>query len=308
MDPPEKWNNVDDCVGFPCTAPSNVILEFRNTKFTGLLSPKTRQRDFQIISDTAGASENISDCDFREAMNAWVCENDYIGMLMFIGDDEDWEDRTVAPVYVTNEETGFSNKLNSQMDHVWDGFYTGQLHKSQFNSMIETTGNYEIEYSSTPFDLMRYELRATRGLIKIKVKYWAAGSFEVYADGQKVEPTDFDKEIGAQGELTMYRGCGENRFVGVENILEFAMTPYCLIEIKPVDAIMTNVRMDWTMDEFYENGGATAFVDRVAAALGIHASQFKVVAVYTGSVVVDYQIIPDTTDSSTSTSAQISNI
>jgi len=44
------------------------------------------------------------------------------------------------------------------------------------------------------------------------------------------------------------------------------------------------------MDEFYGAGGVTSFVDRVSAALGIHASQFKVVAVYTGSVVVDYEI------------------
>lgn len=85
-------------------------------------------------------------------------------------------------------------------------------------------------------------------------------------------------------------------------LLEFAITPYCLIEVKPLDAIMTNVRMDWTMDEFYANGGATSFVDRVAAALGIHASQFKVVAVYTGSVVVDYQISVDSSSGTSSTS------
>jgi len=68
------------------------------------------------------------------------------------------------------------------------------------------------------------------------------------------------------------------------------ITPYCLIEVKPVDAIMSNVRMQWTMDEFYAAGGVTSFVDRVAGSLGIHASQMKVVAVYTGSVVVDYHI------------------
>lgn len=48
-----------------------------------------------------------------------------MGHLSFIGDDYDWEDRTAAPVYVTNEATGFTNKLNSMMDHTWDGFYTG---------------------------------------------------------------------------------------------------------------------------------------------------------------------------------------
>lgn len=84
------------------------------------------------------------------------------------------------------------------------------------------------------------------------------------------------------------------------------MTPYCLIEIKPVDAILSNVRMDWTMDEFYGAGGVSSFADRVAGALGIHASQMKVVAVYTGSVVVDYEIQPDS--SSSNSAAELRSI
>lgn len=101
-------------------------------------------------------------------------------------------------------------------------------------------------------------------------------------------------------ELTGYKGCGENRYIGVENWLEFIITPYCLIEVKPVDAILSNVRMQWTMDEFYAQGGVTSFVDRVSGALGIHASQMKIVAVYKGSVVVDYQLTSDTSSSSSS--------
>lgn len=58
--------------------------------------------------------------------------------------------------------------------------------------------------------------------------------------------------------------------------------------------------MQWTMEEFYEAGGVTSFVDRVSAALGIHASQMKVVAVYTGSVVVDYEITVNNDDGATS--------
>lgn len=176
---------------------------------------------------------------------------------------------------------------------MWDGFYTGQKHKSQFQAMIQTKGNYTIEYTSTPFKEMRYEMRAASGMMKIKVHYWNAGSYEVYANGELKDAAPWDKEIGSQAELTGYKGCGENRYVGVVNYLEFIMTPYCLIEVKPVDAILSNVRMEWTMDEFYAQGGPTSFVDRVSASLGIHASQMKVVAVYTGSVVVEYEIEPE---------------
>lgn len=55
---------------------------------------------------------------------------------------------------------------------------------------------------------------------------------------------------------------------------------------------MTSVRMEWTLDEFYADGGVVSFTDRVAAALGIHASTIKTVAVYEGSVVVQFFISP----------------
>jgi hypothetical protein len=51
--------------------------------------------------------------------------------------------------------------------------------------------------------------------------------------------------------------------------------------------------MEWTMNKFYSNGGTTKFADRLCAALGIHASQMKVVSVYEGSLIVNYNIVKD---------------
>jgi hypothetical protein len=50
--------------------------------------------------------------------------------------------------------------------------------------------------------------------------------------------------------------------------------------------------MEWTLDAFFADGGTTTFADRLAASLGIHASSIKVVSVYEGSVIVDYEISP----------------
>ena len=66
------------------------------------------------------------------------------------------------------------------------------------------------------------------------------------------------------------------------------------------------VRMEWSVDEFFSNGGTTTFVDRVAGSLGIHASTIKVVSVYEGSLVVNYDIVVDdtnTTDNTTNSSS-----
>jgi len=46
------------------------------------------------------------------------------------------------------------------------------------------------------------------------------------------------------------------------------------------------------MDEFYKNGGTTSFIDRLCGSLGIHASTVKVVGVYKGSMLIDYEITP----------------
>ena len=48
--------------------------------------------------------------------------------------------------------------------------------------------------------------------------------------------------------------------------------------------------MNWTMSEFFSNGGTTKFVDRLAASLGVPSYRVKVVSVYEGSVVVDFNI------------------
>jgi len=46
------------------------------------------------------------------------------------------------------------------------------------------------------------------------------------------------------------------------------------------------------MDAFFSGGGTTQFIDRLTASLGIHASTVKIVSVYEGSLVVNYEIAP----------------
>jgi len=86
-------------------------------------------------------------------------------------------DRSVQPVYITCEETNYKNKLNSMMDHTWDGFYTSQKRKSMFPALIETDKFYTVEYTGTPFANMRYTLRASTGQVKLRVLYWNSGSY-----------------------------------------------------------------------------------------------------------------------------------
>lgn len=42
----------------------------------------------------------------------------------------------VSPIRVMHNNTGAINTLNTFMDHIWDGFYTGQLRLSRWPSII----------------------------------------------------------------------------------------------------------------------------------------------------------------------------
>lgn len=179
------------------------------------------------------------------------------------------------------------------MDHVWDGFYTGQIRLSRFPIQMQTDEDYTLYSSGTPPGKMRYTLRAAGGGTKIRLYYPNAGAYNVYANGQFKEMTDWNRSLGRPAPLTKNRGCGENRFVGVENFIEFYLTTNCEIRVEPLDQIFTKVRLSWTTEEFYADGGTTTFTDRVAGALGVDSWRIKTVAVYEGSVIIEFFLVAD---------------
>lgn len=70
---------------------------------------------------------------------------------------------------------------------------------------------------------------------------------EVYVNNKEVTINSWDAELGQPGVLKKNKGCGENRFVGVKNYLDLFITPGCELEIRPRNAVLTNVRMEWTL-------------------------------------------------------------
>lgn len=149
---------------------------------------------------------------------------------------------------------------------------------------------------------MKYTLKSQNKqlALTVRIAYPSAESRQIIKDGERVDMNQWDEAEKMYGKVTG-KFCGENRYIGVKNILEFYITEGCVLQIAPRDAIQTMVRMEWTMNEFFSNGGTTKFIDRVAGSLGIHASTIKIVSVYEGSVVLNYDI---TVDTSSTNSAQ----
>lgn len=53
-----------------------------------------------------------------------------------------------------------SNKANSFMDHVWDGFYSGQLRLSRFPIIVNAIdkSEYDFIFTGTPAKKMKFKL------------------------------------------------------------------------------------------------------------------------------------------------------
>jgi hypothetical protein len=146
------------------------------------------------------------------------------------------------------------NVLNSQMDHVWDGFYAGQIRQSRFPSIVdaEMGSVYDVVYTGTPPKKQLFELiiENPNAGMTVRIPYPEANSYQVSKDGKVISMNDWDDDLQAYGPITQ-TSCGENRFIAIQNILEFFISSGCKLVIEPRNAIQTKVRMEWTLEAFY---------------------------------------------------------
>jgi len=316
QDPPTSWANLEDCVDFPCSMPKNVIFQMKESVFisqehTPFLSgvqhfydedQRLQAPNFQLIADNPAFAPYVPNCARNEASNLYVCETQDLGLLVFESLDADSFDRGMQPVYVQMQGTnltdgvGMNNELNSFRDNVWDGFYTGQKRASRFPSIVYAPQGsvYNITFTGSPAKKMRFELRtddSTAGMT-VRIAYPSAMSRKVTKNGVLVDMNPWSEAERGYSSIQQTH-CGENRYIGVKNILEFYITAGCRLDISPRNAVQTMVRMEFKMQDFFDNGGTTLFIDRLASTLGIHASTIKIVSVYEGSLVVNYGIEND---------------
>jgi hypothetical protein len=298
MSPPPAWANIDDCGQFPCTAPNNVLIQFQKTQYSGSITPTRLEPNFQIISGLDENSGTFKQCTRVDEWNGYQCLNEDLAIVIFESLDEDKLTRLTTPITITNEELNSRNVLNTFMDHLWDGFYTSMKRLSRFPALIQAGSGrvWEINYRGTPPLRQKFTLKSLEAATTIRIRYPKAGTYIIKdANGKEINANGWDNNIKAPALIKGDRGgyCGENRYVGVVNILEFYLTKGCTIFIQPVDSIQASVRMNWTMNQFFADGGTTKFVDRLAASLGIKVANVKIVTVFEGSVIVDFQVIED---------------
>ena len=229
--------------------------------------PRTFDATGNNIESTS--TQVVPTCTKKEKWNAYLCTKKELGVLLFESQDSDRMDRSAQPIYIMDDDrTGgnmnmvvgefknsefFKNRLNAYMDKVWDGAYTGQKREQRFPTIVDYSKNYTIEYTGTPPLKQKFSLYGHRGStgMLVTVRYPDAGAYKVYDEYQELAiPTDWDYNEETWARPTG-RYCGENRFEGVINRLQFWITPGCTLYVVPRDAIMLSIRLEWTVKEFY---------------------------------------------------------
>ena len=97
---------------------------------------------------------------------------------------------------------------------------------------------YNVTMTGTPPKNLRFKLTSLSSVASmvVRIPYPGAESRSVVKDGKIIEFNMWDETLKMYGEI---KGayCGENRYIGVKNILEFYLDTTCELHVKPRDAI-----------------------------------------------------------------------
>lgn len=217
FEPPSKWANIADCGDFPCTGPLNTEIRITDAKFEGDVKPLISLPDFYLIPNNKAVAEVLSDsCLKKLSYNGYVCASfNKLGVLMFESLDDDRMERSMQPVYITQDGGEEKNKLNSFMDKCWDGFYTCQIRISRFPALVMTDDTTtEIKFTGSPAQNYRFKLETPEGgNTVVSMMYSNSKTFGIYdSDNRYIPQTDYDATTETAGPITKSK-CGENRYL-----------------------------------------------------------------------------------------------
>jgi len=177
---------AENCGNITCTGPENVVLSFKNTVASTELGEfslsSSQETAFQITSRNTDLLSGVGTCTDHPDQLSYRCENTALGILIFESLDPDNEDRDLQPVYMIDENNNI-NKINSFMDHSWNGFYTSQKRLQRFPGLVQAGTNVTVQMNGTPPKDMRFALKAgaNEGGMKVLIPFVGPVAFSVYA-------------------------------------------------------------------------------------------------------------------------------
>ncbi|XP_071488092.1 fibrocystin-L-like [Diadema antillarum] len=310
------WVNPADCVDMDCDAHKKAMIRDLDGSLLGSKGtiipdsafewdgdPRRGLGDYRIpkmmlttpdgaripkddIAPNNGIIRN-DDCEWEDSWQAWKC-HDLDHMMMIIESmDADTEVRRVSPISLLAD--GYVDLINGPMDHGWCLGYTCQERISTFYSVVATQKNYEMFFTGTNPQHLRFHLLNANSSQALVLGVWYANPqrLDVYVNGLYIMPTNGEYVNGglqwiAPGPDTNFMPSldsmvlGENYFDRTYQTLHFLIRGSTFVEIKTTPVVITTFGVPAVeVDNFFEEN----LVENLANLLNIDESQIRVVEI-----------------------------
>ena len=268
--PQADWIGIDNCGNWPCTGIKNILVKDLDGSLTGTPSAIIPQND-GVIDSTCRQQGELS----------YTCSSVDWAVLTFQSLDLDKEERIFSPINITNSE-GFTNDLNTMMDHCWDGFYTCLKRLSRFPSLVRTGRTYHINPQGSLPDKLQFQMfgATTDSDWVLSSLQYTQGTAVIVLDsqGNPIKP----KILGPY-ENTSFDGLGCGAYTYQPNTATVTFkvdgSSDCTAFVAISSSVYASIRYPMTVAEFYSVDGPTQFIDNIAAVLQIPLYKIRVVSI-----------------------------
>ncbi len=227
------------------------------------------------------------ECEWHDDWTAYECHGIDHMMMIVESLDADTEVRRVSPVALYSDT--YVDLINGPQDNGWCHGYTCQERISTFYTIVATGKSYELVFSGTNPQRIRYQVLHADDTQKVVVGTWYANPqrLDVYVNGQYIMPNNGAME---NGEFVWKNDLAPEEYIPLptsdlygENYFDRdTATLYIMIRgSDPVDVVTTPVVMVTfgvpaiAVDEFFEEN----LINNLVAFLDVEPSQIRIVEI-----------------------------
>ena len=259
-----------------CTGIYNILID----DIDGGFHPENKRQQF------FGYNRNIAkdgNCTFIENWNGHEC-NDVYQLLTILKTEDGGRDTVIAPIYTTIFQNPTIIPQSERFSSIVDN-------DAKFPIIIKKNSYSNIQYSQTMPDNQKYQINGNNGdyaIFRVQANDPATLVTVVNNKAQTPLIVEENKQIDWQTHKT---NCGAHiYFPSNSTIIWVVPTNNCEVKIKKLKTINIAMRLDVDVADFYNDIGTSSFIDKIAALLGIHTSQLKIVGIRKGSTIIDFVI------------------
>ncbi|KAJ9465077.1 hypothetical protein DIPPA_26072 [Diplonema papillatum] len=283
--------NVQCGTGWDCSGLQQVLVNSPDNSLLG----ETGEGTSSVVS----AHQNValaSKCSKIGSWNAYECKNASYGELFVRSLDPDSYDRRVYPLrvqYLDVSGTPFY-QVNQPPDKYKETEWPSFKRPSWFWAVIETQHRVRIDFGDLPPRRTQWEFNHCMANEKVllSVHYPEPLRIQVWLDPDNNET---GRTVGSEAMVAYTMSHSSNYFEestddNQQRAIHVVMQCGNGLEIHQLLEVRVAMRLDMSIEEFYDSSTSEQFATNIAMLLGISQDRVRIVDIQGGSVVVAFAI------------------